>query len=567
MKHSELLLNMVLWYYCCVSVSALAISDVGGLIVGTRSEEWAQTYCQGMEHEELERTHALFSAVGSKLRASTDEFGSRASVAPFLVRCGDSAKPLVTFGTEELGKAIESDFLDAGEGSTNANKGWRMNPVGQADRGNKHSFTDARVSFSDVENAKGTVIFNSAGAHISSTLAAASLAALDGLDGQFAGVCLNMYVTRGDAKVSAPPHTDKQDVVVVQTQGRKHWKVYSPPDNKVKPTADPFCRGKGADDLPVQTLEESGSKLLFEATLNPGDLLFVPSRFPHTTDTLSCYKDDPEKEFGVQNWSIHLTIGLDSHVWSMNYLSMRRMGLLKFGMLDVLAEDGAAVDDDSCVGAVNNLSEEVREQLFSPVDGDLICGDDTSTDPLEVPVVEVKVARELYVLNKRVNAEVGNEDTTLSLEQCVEIVTKFCAIGRKILNTHKEMYISAMYEENTRRAGEGWRADENMTKQQSDRLSIFRVPAFFEKLDDSRNELRAWVTDGNCNDEELPLILNGDQIEADLEGSMDRCAWSPAKVVRVRTDGHFDIQLFDGKVKRGVRREAIKGPHGIGIFL
>jgi len=81
------------------------------------------------------------------------------------------------------------------------------------------SFAEARVTLKDVINQKGTVIFNSAGAHISSKLAAVSLAALHGLDGVCPGVCLNMYVTNADAKVSAPPHTDKQDVIVIQTQG------------------------------------------------------------------------------------------------------------------------------------------------------------------------------------------------------------------------------------------------------------------------------------------------------------------------------------------------------------
>jgi hypothetical protein len=543
-----------------------------------------------MEHQQqLERTHALFRQVGERLRASTDAFGSRASCLPFLIRCGElddaSKAPLLTFGTTELQKAVASDFLDAGEGSTNDQKGWRMNSVVKpkvATIGQHNSFTDARVSFSDVQNAKGTVIFNSAGAYISSTLAAASLAALDGLEGLCCGVCLNMYVTRGDAKVSAPAHTDKQDVLVVQTQGRKHWKVYSPPNNRIKPTADPFSRGKGADDLPLQTLEDSGSKLLFEATLEPGDLLFVPSRFPHTTDTLSCYQSsgEPEKEFGLQdNMSIHLTVGLDSHVWSMNYLLMRKMGLRKFGLRDVLTTEGAAVDDDSCVGAVNNLKQELREHLFSPVDGGYLSVNDDETDMESFQLRLIQVASGLYLLNKRVNAEfcndgnVGDTITTLSLEQCVEIVTKFCAIGQKIHNTHKEMYISAMCEENVRRTEEGWMAGENMTEHQIARLSIFRVPAFFEKLDNCRNELRAWATtkDGSCNTEEAPqhILLKGDQIEADLGGgSTTACrAWSPAKVVSVRSDGLFDIQLFDGELKKGILREAIKGPHGIGVFI
>jgi Cupin superfamily protein len=562
-------------------VSGLAISDMGDLVIGTRSKEWSQTYCKGMEDQEFQRTHALFSAVGDHLRESTDAFGSRASCAPFLVRCGDSS-PLITFGTAELQMAIERDFLDAGEGSTNESKGWRMNPVGKTIPTttrdcNSHAFMDARVSFADVKAAKGTVIFNSAGAYISSTLATASLAALDGLDGLYAGVCLNMYVTRGDAKVSAPPHTDKQDVLVMQTQGRKHWKVYSPPDNRVKPIADPFARGKGADDLPLQTLEDSGSKLIFEATLKPGDVLFVPSRFPHTTDTLSCYKDDPEKHFDVDDWSIHLTVGLDSHVWSMNYLSMRRMGLLKFGLLDVLAHNENDTDMDvdlkyTCMKVVNNLSQELREHLFSSINaGDLfVMGATKGTEALiHLSPTTEKLANELFMLNKRVNAEVDAENkdvTTLNLEQCGAIVAKFCTVGQDILNTHREMYVAAVEEEQVRRTEAAWVADDNMTKGQVDRLGIFRVPKFFERLDFCRNDLQEWATERYYNDPELPIIMNGDQIEVNLQGLMNG-PWSPAKVVMARSDGLFDIQFFDGVLKRGVARHAIKGPHGIGIFI
>jgi hypothetical protein len=268
---------------------------------------------------------------------------------------------------------------------------------------------------------------------------------------------------------------------------------------------------------------------------------------------------------------------------------MRKVGLRKFGLRDVLANKGAAVDDDddddSCVGAVNNLKQELREHLFSPVDGGYrSVNDDDETDMESFQLRLVRLASGLYLLNKRVNAEfctggnVGDTIPTLSLEQCVEIVTKFCAIGQKIHNTHKEMYMSAMKEENVRRSEEGcWRADENMTEEQIARLSIFRVPAFFETLDNCRNELRAWATStkgGSYNTftEKAPqhILLKGDQIEADLGGGFTTTAcraWSPAKVVSVRSDGLIDIQLFDGELKKGILRHAIKGPHGIGVFI
>ena len=40
-----------------------------------------------------------------------------------------------------------------------------------------------------------------------------------------------------------------------------------------------------------------------------------------------------------------------------------------------------------------------------------------------------------------------------------------------------------------------------------------------------------------------------------------------AKIVKVRSDGLFDLQLFDGDVKEGLNRRDIKGPHGLGVFI
>jgi len=539
-------------------------------VTSASSSSWA--FENNLAHEHAQ-THSIFSDLASYLRFSTDEFGSRASCAPYVIRCGSGDTQLVTFGVDELQKALKCDFLDAGEGSTEMNKGWRMQPVGNTRRGT--SFQGSRLLFQDLTNAKGTCIFNSAGAYISSTLAATSLAALDGMDGVVPGVCLNMYVTRGDAKVSAPPHTDKQDVMVVQTQGRKHWRIFSPPDTGVKSKADPFARGKGVDDLSLETLSASGSKLLLEVTLFPGDLLFVPARFPHTTDTLSCYRDEPNKIFGLDDWSMHLTIGLDSHVWSMNYLSMRKLGLRKFGIQDCLSDSNTFVnneghdDDDAQEGVderINNLSVELREVLFSSVDSSL--------------TVEA-IAMDLYSITERTNNECGTSMSRsrynnnynkkiLSLEQCVLIVTMFLDIGQGILNTHRDMYVAAIEEETARQNSDLiWTAqEENMSTEQMQRLSIFRVARFFMRLDGLRDELRTWDKPHRLGSwAASQTILNGDQVEISTPGPDGVYLWSPAKVVNARMDGLFDIQRFDGNIEYGVPRNMTKGPHGIGIFL
>ena len=42
---------------------------------------------------------------------------------------------------------------------------------------------------------------------------------------------------------------------------------------------------------------------------------------------------------------------------------------------------------------------------------------------------------------------------------------------------------------------------------------------------------------------------------------------SNSKVVKLRADRMFNLQLFDGMIENGICRVDIKGPHGIGIFI
>ena len=66
---------------------------------------------------------------------------------------------------------------------------------------------------------------------------------------------------------------------VIQTQGQKHWRVFSPPPPSRMPKADPLARGKSKDKL---ELTEMSSPLL-DIVLTAGQVLYVPAGFPHTT--------------------------------------------------------------------------------------------------------------------------------------------------------------------------------------------------------------------------------------------------------------------------------------------
>ncbi|CAM9820563.1 unnamed protein product, partial [Chrysoparadoxa australica] len=216
-----------------------------------------------------------------------------------------------TFGMSEVEHAVESDFLEAGRGTfAEGRSGWKMAAVSQP-RGK--SFEEAKLRFKDVEKAmkekSGTVVINSAGAFIP-PLAGVCLECCDAFSMPSA---INLYLTAPGQVTSAPPHTDKQDVFVLQTSGRKRWRVFAPPPPNAKPKADPMARGKGTD---VLTLEEMDAPLI-DTVLSPGNILYMPAGFPHTTDTVTGMEDSKDD-------SVHLTVGVDSHVWSLNYAELLR---------------------------------------------------------------------------------------------------------------------------------------------------------------------------------------------------------------------------------------------------
>jgi len=130
------------------------------------------------------------------------------------------AEPLLTlvgaFTMQDVEEAVETDFLDAGKGMYNdGSGGWKMAPVSKP-TGN--TFQEAKLKFNDVDQViktkSGTIVFNSAGGFIPK-LAGVCLQCTNSFDLPCA---LNMYLTAAGQELSAPPHTDKQDVFVLQTQ-------------------------------------------------------------------------------------------------------------------------------------------------------------------------------------------------------------------------------------------------------------------------------------------------------------------------------------------------------------
>jgi hypothetical protein len=506
----------------------------------------------------LTSADAAFYALFAGIVEAPVPFGLKG--APFVLRHDQVVKALHQesrwpefFTMKDLEKAVNDDFLDASCGSTDNRKGWKAQAV-SAPRG--ESFEEARMTFEDIQAAleKGTVIFNSAGAHIPK-LAGPSLACTDAT---ILPCAVNLYVTEKGKRTSAPPHTDKQDVVVIQTSGRKYWRVYSPPDPALKPSAEMFARGKADDSLPLYALESDlNCKLLLETTLNPGDVLFIPAPFPHTTSTVTD-DDKPEPE----ETSIHLTVNFDTHVWGLDYLSARRMALRRACVPDSAL--GQTKDDDNrYVGKVNQLPAAVLSDLLDALPARLLEDDAEKTAPL----IDL-AATELERISRAVD-----DDTASAIDASVwrETVARFRQEGMELVDIHRDMYLAAIEEGQKRDAEDAMTAHLDqparkvMTPERTQRLSIFRVKRYFDKINDSMKALNDWSYEGNpsaaAGDKALqPLPKNwaftlpltvGDKVEADLGG-----AFFPATVTRA-SEGTYDVQYFDGDSETGMDRSLI----------
>jgi lysine-specific demethylase/histidyl-hydroxylase NO66 len=99
----------------------------------------------------------------------------------------------------------------------------------------------------------------------------------------------NAYITPPTSQGFAVHH-DTHDVFVLQTHGRKRWRVFRPLVDLAGPE-QPWKDSLGDPGHPV-----------LEAELAPGNALYVPRGFPH----------DAEAQEDV---SIHVTVGILAHTW------------------------------------------------------------------------------------------------------------------------------------------------------------------------------------------------------------------------------------------------------------
>ena len=433
------------------------------------------------------------------------------------------------------------------------------------------SFDDARMTYTDVCDAleRGTVIFNAAGAHIPQ-LAPICLAACDAT---VVPCALNLYLTTMGKRTSAPPHTDKQDVCIIQTQGCKSWKVFAIPDPSIKPNSDIFARGKGYDNLPLHTLKET-SELLLDTTIYPGDVLFIPAGFPHTTSTvITTTTNNTEDENNDQynfvhdrdETSVHLTLGIDHHIWELDYLSVIRLAYRRIGrILNPIWDNVNDASSNPFVGNINLLPHHILEKVMAELPLGLL--DANGTFLIDSIVMDTAN------MIKEIDPDCEMDASTLK-----ETVERIRQQGIELLGIHCDMYIAAIQEGRTREAESAMTAHlaadavnkaKTMSSDRIQRLSLFRVKKYYDLINESIDRLKIWslagdnpaiiaestITSPTMSDVTISKLISvGDKVDAELGG-----AFFPATVTRISDDGLYDVTFFDGDKEIGLKETQIR---------
>jgi lysine-specific demethylase/histidyl-hydroxylase NO66 len=155
----------------------------------------------------------------------------------------------------------------------------------------------------------------------------------------------NAYLTPGNT-AGFSPHYDTHEVLVLQIAGRKLWRIYAPPV-ELPHRKQPFT--------PVgYKLPE---KPLLEIELSPGDLLYLPRGYIHTTTTSETH-------------SAHTTLGIAIYTW-LDLAGELLQSAMGSARLRQALPPGFASRGDAKPALVKELNE-VLDQLLDGADSDEI---------------------------------------------------------------------------------------------------------------------------------------------------------------------------------------------------
>lgn len=221
-------------------------------------------------------------------------------------------------------------------------------------------------------------------------------------------------------------------------------------------------------------------------------------------------------------------------------------------------------DENPYIGKVNELPVPVWNDLLAELPLGLLEEDDATA----APYID-EVTTELERISRAVDS-----DTASAVEPSLwrETALRFRQEGLELLEIHRDMYLAAIEEGQKRETEEamtahlGKTARRAMSPERIQRLSLFRVKPFFDKINESKAGLKQWSYEGTLPPKgqgsgttalpenwayTLPVNV-GDQVEADLGG-----AFFPATVTRA-ADETYDVQFFDGDREMGLDRSMIR---------
>lgn len=215
--------------------------------------------------------------------------------------------------------------------------------------------------------------------------------------------------------------------------------------------------------------------------------------------------------------------------------------------------------DNRYIGKVNMLPYELRNVLMKSLPMGLLEEDDNAKQLVE------QVVNNLSEISHKVDESTACAVEGSSLTIWRDTVNKVRQQGIELYDIHRDMYLAAKDEGDLRKAEAQMTAhlDDKplpMTPERMQRLSLFRVQRYFEKINVAKESLVEWTKQGNGNadSDELPAnwaftlpVKVGDSVEADLGG-----AWFPATVTKAGS--RYGVEFFDGEEESGLERSALK---------
>ena len=168
-----------------------------------------------------------------------------------------------------------------------------------------------------------------------------------------------------------PLHNDKQDVFILQTEGRKRWRVYAPPHQSTVEGTWIYNRGKEGNVLRREHVPE----LLVDVVLAPGEVLYIPAMFPHETAIDETAIDDAYAAGATgRTVATHVTLGFETHTYGFDYWFLQNCFRIKFGgpslskllnkhMAEVSDEEAADLHHTPGFGAIKGSKAERLDHL------------------------------------------------------------------------------------------------------------------------------------------------------------------------------------------------------------